>query len=87
MKPTAHRGFTLVEVLVVVSIIAILIALLFGGITSALKSSKNSKQLSALRQMFTGWTLYANQYTDLCLPGFISVETQKNWKVSYRMNG
>ena len=87
MKPAAPRGFTLVEMLVVISIIAILMALLFGGITSALKSSKNSKQLSDLRQMFTGWTLYANQYTDQCLPGFLSVETQKNWKVAYRMNG
>lgn len=87
MKPTAARGFTLVEMLVVISIITILMALLIGGITSALKSSKNSKQLSDLRQMFTGWTLYANQYTDQCLPGFLSVETQKNWKVAYRMNG
>ena len=70
-----------------ISIITILMALLIGGITSALTSSKNSKQLSDLRQMFTGWTLYANQYTDQCLPGFLSVETQKNWKVAYRMNG
>ena len=87
MRRTSERAFTIVEMLVVISIIAILLALLFGGVTSALKTSKNSKQLSDLRQLFTGWTLYANQYNDQCLPGFLSVETQKNWKVSYRMNG
>ena len=59
MRRTSQRAFTIVEMLVVISIIAILLALLFGGVTSALKTSKNSKQLSDLRQLFTGWTLYA----------------------------
>ena len=77
MRRDAVRAFTIVELLVVVSIIAILLALLVSGITGALKTSKNSKQLSNLRQLFTGWTLYANQYNDQCLPGFLSVEVQK----------
>ncbi len=79
------RAFTIVELLVVVSIIALLVALLATGINSALKTSRNSKQLSNLRQMFTGWTLYSNQYNDQCLPGFLSVEIQNMWKVAYRM--
>ena len=85
MRRDAVRAFTIVELLVVVSIIAILLALLVSGITGALKTSKNSKQLSNLRQLFTGWTLYANQYNDQCLPGFLSVEVQKLWKVTYHM--
>ncbi len=87
MKRRAAHGFTLVEMLVVVSIIGILMALLFGGIASAFKTSKTSKQMSDLRQMFTAWSLYANQYNDQCIPGFLSTDVQKAWKVSYRMSG
>lgn len=83
----AKRGFTLIEILVVVAIIAILLGLTLSGVSSALKTSKNSKQMSDLRQIFMGWTMYANQYNDQCLPGFLSVDVQKIWKVNYRLPG
>ncbi|MCE9620075.1 MAG: type II secretion system GspH family protein [Planctomycetes bacterium] len=86
-RRTSHRGFTLVEMLVVISIISLLMALLIGGISSVFRTSKTSKQMSDLRQMFTGWSLYANQYNDQCIPGFLSVDVQKKWNVSYRMSG
>jgi len=83
----AKRGFTLVEILVVVAIIGILMSLLITGLSGAIKTSKNSKQMSNLRQVFMGWTMYANQYNDQCLPGFLSVNVQKYWKVNYRTRG
>ncbi|MSR34212.1 MAG: type II secretion system protein [Phycisphaerales bacterium] len=86
--PRAHqRGFTIVEILVVVSIIAILLSLMVSGISGAIRTSKSTKQMSALRQIYLGWTMYANQFNDQCIPGFLSTDVQKNWKVNYHTRG
>jgi prepilin-type N-terminal cleavage/methylation domain-containing protein/prepilin-type processing-associated H-X9-DG protein len=49
--PPAERGFTLTEVLVVITIIAILAALLIPSLKSVLESAKATKDLSNLRQI------------------------------------
>lgn len=81
--PSARRGFTIVELLVTVAVIAILMGLLVGGLRGALGSAKKTKELNGLRGVHAAWYQYANSYEENLLPGFLDEQAQVNWKVSY----
>lgn len=65
----ARRGFTLMELLVVISIIALLIALLLPALSGATKSARQAKALSNMRQLAGGWHLYSAENAEVMLPG------------------
>jgi prepilin-type processing-associated H-X9-DG protein/prepilin-type N-terminal cleavage/methylation domain-containing protein len=68
----AHGGFTLVELLVVIGIIALLIALLLPALSRARGLAQSAACLNNLRQLQTCWLMYANDH-DGTLPPNLSV--------------
>ena len=68
----AHGGFTLVELLVVIGIIAILIAVLLPAVSRARGLAQSMACLNNLRQLQTCWLMYANDHNGT-LPPNLSV--------------
>jgi prepilin-type N-terminal cleavage/methylation domain-containing protein len=69
MRPPRHHGFTLVELLTVVAIIALLSAILFPVFAWARESARRTTCLSNLRQLVTAHRLYV-QDCDETLPAW-----------------
>lgn len=59
-----RSGFTLVEMLVVITIIAILIALLLPALAAAREAARNTQCKANLRQFYIGMSLYADKRPD-----------------------
>lgn len=60
----AVRGFTLIELLVVIAIIAILAAILFPVFAQAKTAAKKTADLSHVKQLSLGITMYNGDYDD-----------------------
>jgi prepilin-type N-terminal cleavage/methylation domain-containing protein/prepilin-type processing-associated H-X9-DG protein len=72
------RGFTLVELLVVIGIIAVLIGILLPALTKARESAKRTACLSNLRQVHLAFALYAGNYKDQVPLGYRAGNKQFN---------
>jgi general secretion pathway protein G len=62
MKKTEIKGFTLVEMLVVIAIIGILMALLFPAFTTVMKKAKITKSKAEISQIELAWKQYLIDY-------------------------
>lgn len=68
IKAIRAAGFTLVELLVVVAILAILASILFPVFSRAKITALQTQSLSQIRQIGLAWTLYAGDYDDTLMP-------------------
>jgi prepilin-type N-terminal cleavage/methylation domain-containing protein len=65
-----QRGFTLVELLVVIGIIAVLIGLLMPAMSAAKAAARQTKSMSNLRQMMVGYQMYYQENKGWLLFGY-----------------
>jgi prepilin-type N-terminal cleavage/methylation domain-containing protein len=59
-KTIKNKGFTLIEVMVVVSIIALMSSVALSSMSSAYSSARNSKRIQMIKQYVTALELYRN---------------------------
>ena len=84
----ARSGFTIVELLVVISVIAILLSLISVGLLRGSESSRQTTALSNLREIGRAWTMYGNQNDDRCLPGYLEEAVQQTYRIrTYDQSG
>jgi prepilin-type N-terminal cleavage/methylation domain-containing protein len=83
---TGRRGFTLVELLVVIGIIAVLISLLLPALSKAREAANRASCLSNLRQIHLMMVLYAHKHRDTAPLGFISNGLQNDTNEQTQFN-
>jgi prepilin-type N-terminal cleavage/methylation domain-containing protein len=66
------KGFTLVELLVVIGIIAVLIGILLPTLTKAREAASRAACLSNIRELGNIFRIYANNNRDACPIGYMS---------------
>jgi prepilin-type processing-associated H-X9-DG protein len=64
------RGFTIVELLVVIGIAALMIALLFPALSAMRASGRQAVESNAARHLMAGYLNYAAIHKDVLLPGY-----------------
>ncbi len=87
MTSRRHYAFTLVELLVVISIIALLISLMLPALGTAREQSRTIVCMSNVRQTFVALSNYASQQRDYAPPGDAATGSgYENW-VSILLHG
>ena len=66
-----HKGFTLIEILVVIAIIALLAAILFPVFARARENARRSSCQSNLKQVGLGVLQYAQDYDEVMVPAWL----------------
>jgi prepilin-type N-terminal cleavage/methylation domain-containing protein/prepilin-type processing-associated H-X9-DG protein len=75
------NGFTLVELLVVISIIAVLLGVLMPALAAARKSSKQLMCATNLKQIYAAFASYANQNSDAIIKAGEILHTKNSQEV------
>lgn len=65
-------GFTLVELLVVMAIVAVLASLLLPALGKAKQKARMIEELSSARQLMLAVQVYADDHADAVFPGYVS---------------
>lgn len=73
-------GFTLIEVLIVIAIVAVLAAVLVPAVKFSLDRAKDTKCLSHLRQIGVAQKLYATDNNDQIAPAFSASSNPVSWQ-------
>jgi prepilin-type N-terminal cleavage/methylation domain-containing protein len=87
MRNTRNKGFTIIELLVVVAIIAILIGVLYPALTSARARGKKTNELNLIRETGKAWIMHNGMHQDKLLDGYLSIDVQKYRDLAWVFEG
>ncbi|MDP7028737.1 MAG: type II secretion system protein [Phycisphaerales bacterium] len=79
--PASRRGFSLIELVIVLAIIGVLIAMSATGLMYLKRHAGLTEQANDLRQVGLAWKQYSVDSRDRFVPGWISRETQKELRL------
>lgn len=71
-RPRVGRGFTLVELLVVIGIIAVLMGILLPTLSRARIQARGLRESAACRELLKAYLLYAQDHRGSLLPGHLN---------------
>jgi prepilin-type N-terminal cleavage/methylation domain-containing protein len=74
LRISLRRGFTLLELLVVIAVIGVLSSLLLPALARGKQKARHINELNAAKQLILGWQLYADEHEDAVLLGYSSVD-------------
>lgn len=85
--PHRCRGFTIVEMLLVIGIIMLMLAIMLPSLSAVQNRSRKSTELNYLRQVGMAWNMYGNQHNDAAIPGYLDHQgeqpVQDRWRVRF----
>jgi len=80
---TSLKGFSLIEIIIVITIIGILVAILIPSLYGLRMRAKKTKELNILKQVVQAWTMYSNDHLNEILPGYLDTNLQQHKELAW----
>ena len=77
MKYFQRTGFSIIEMIVVIGIIAILISVIYPALSSARQRAKKTNELNLIRETGKAWIMHNGMHQDKVLPGYLGTMVQQ----------